>query len=184
MGESVLIPSPWVAGDTIEWTTTLKTYTPQTHALTWVIRGADLLDVEAVADGDKWRTTIDGPDSDTLKSGRYSWTALATEITTGNRNTVGFGHIEVLPNPIDVALPYDDRTPAAIMLDAVNAAITARLAGGAVQNYAIKGRNLAYATLQELTALRDQLRGEVAKERAAESLAAGEGDPRRLWVKF
>ena len=47
------------------------------------------------------------------------------------------------------------------LLDKVEAAIDARLDGGAVDSYAIRGRNLKYVGLTDLFALRDQLRREV-----------------------
>jgi hypothetical protein len=36
----------------------------------------------------------------------------------------------------------------------------------------------------ELMALRDQLKVEVAREKSAESIAQGLGDPRKLYVRF
>lgn len=50
------------------------------------------------------------------------------------------------------------------LLDKVEAAIEARLSGGAVQSYSIGGRNLQYVTLEELRKLRDQLKREIASE--------------------
>jgi hypothetical protein len=47
------------------------------------------------------------------------------------------------------------------MLDNVEAAINARMTGGAVQSYSIGGRNLQYITLTELIKLRDSLRQEI-----------------------
>jgi hypothetical protein len=44
------------------------------------------------------------------------------------------------------------------LLDKVEAAITARLDGGAVQSYSIGGRNIQYIGLSELIKLRDELR--------------------------
>jgi hypothetical protein len=54
-------------------------------------------------------------------------------------------------------------TDAATLLAAVEAAIAARLAGGAVQSYTMPGgRNIQYMTLSELRALRKELQAEVA----------------------
>ena len=50
------------------------------------------------------------------------------------------------------------------LLDKIEAAIDARLSGGAVQSYSIGGRNLQYVTLEELRKLRDQLKREIASE--------------------
>lgn len=51
---------------------------------------------------------------------------------------------------------------AAALLEAVNAAIAARLAGRPVDAYSINGRNLAYTKLSELYELRRHLQREVA----------------------
>lgn len=48
------------------------------------------------------------------------------------------------------------------LLDNVEAAINARLTGGAVQSYMINGRNVMYVSLSELMKLRDQLKSEIA----------------------
>ena len=47
------------------------------------------------------------------------------------------------------------------MLDNVEAAINARLSGGAVQAYTIGGRNIQYCSLKELYDIRDLLRREL-----------------------
>lgn len=47
------------------------------------------------------------------------------------------------------------------LLDKVEAAITARLDGGSVEEYSIRGRHLKYCSLDELFRLRDALRREV-----------------------
>ncbi len=53
-------------------------------------------------------------------------------------------------------------TEARPMLDAVNAAIAARLAGRPVDSYSINGRSLAYTPLKDLIAIRKTLQREVA----------------------
>ena len=50
------------------------------------------------------------------------------------------------------------------MLDAVEAAIQARLTGGAVQSYSIEGRNLQYVSLADLYKMRKELQTEVARQ--------------------
>ena len=47
------------------------------------------------------------------------------------------------------------------MLDNVEAAINARIVGGAVQAYTIGGRNIQYCSLKELYEIRNLLRKEV-----------------------
>jgi hypothetical protein len=56
-------------------------------------------------------------------------------------------------------------TDALALLDAVNAAIAARLSGRPVDSYSINGRNLAFTRLSELYQLRRDLQREVAAGR-------------------
>jgi len=51
------------------------------------------------------------------------------------------------------------------MLDAVNAAINARLTGGAVASYSINGRNIQYIPLSELRDLKKELQAQVSAEK-------------------
>lgn len=60
------------------------------------------------------------------------------------------------------------------MLDNVEAAINARMTGGAVQSYSIGGRSLQYISLSELIKLRDQLRKEIAGTRTTTTYVAFE----------
>lgn len=63
------------------------------------------------------------------------------------------------------------------LLDNVEAAINARLTGGAVQSYSIGGRNLQYITLSELKKLRDDLKREIASESGGTRNFAKFGNP-------
>lgn len=66
---------------------------------------------------------------------------------------VGTPVTETTPPPVT---PAPSTTPED-MLTAVNQAIAANLAGGAVQSYSIGGRNIQKATLAELWKMRDDL---------------------------
>ena len=55
---------------------------------------------------------------------------------------------------------------AADFLTKVEAAITTRLDGGAVESYSERGRNLRYISIMDLFTLRDQLRREVESNKA------------------
>lgn len=184
LDKSILIPTPWVAGDTITWDTCpWDDYSPTTHNLQWVIQGPSYLSLIGLVGSDGWITTAAANATGPMLPGRYRWTAQMILIATTARTTVGSGGLELLPDPI-LADPLDARSTAAQLLDLVESALKARLEGGAVQSYAIRGRNLAYMALTELVHLRQQLRAEVSRERAAESIAQGKGDPRRAYVRF
>lgn len=57
------------------------------------------------------------------------------------------------------------------MLENVEAAINARLTGGAVASYSIGGRNLQYISMRELMDLRDKLKAEVSAEEGSRNYA-------------
>lgn len=63
------------------------------------------------------------------------------------------------------------------LLDNVEAAINARLTGGAVQSYSIGGRNLQYITLSELKKMRDDLKREITAESGGTRNFAKFGNP-------
>lgn len=188
------IKSEFVIGDKITWkdcgfqitdpdTGELITASSSTHTLSYSLRGATALDVTATASGSEWLSTISSVQSATLTPGVYYFQVYLTDLS-GDRTRVGQGQITVIANLAAVATTYDDRSDAEQMLDAVNTAIKARLSGGAVDSYSIRGRNLSRTPLPELFSLRDRLKSEVSRERAAEKIAQGLGDPRRLWVRF
>ena len=62
------------------------------------------------------------------------------------------------------------------MLENVENAINARMAGGAVQAYSIGNRNLQYISLSELIKLRNQLKAEICTESGGGRNYAGFGD--------
>lgn len=112
----------------------------------------------------------------------YFWQA-----TAGNgsvKHTIGTGQITILKNLASSVAGYDGRTQAEQDLAAVRAAITARVSGGMVAEYAIGSRRLRNEPVEALLALESRLKLMVSKERAAQSIANGLGDPRNTFVRF
>lgn len=188
------IPLKIIIGDTATWksedlhgldplTGLPTTYTSDLYTLSWSLRGAIALNLIAVASGTGYKTTINGTNSATLTPGIYFWQAFVTN-SNADRVTIGSGQIQALSNLAVGTNPYDGRLEVEKMLDAVNQAIQARLSGGAVKKYEIKGRDLERDPIPDLIALRDKLKVEVARARAADRKAQGMGDPRRLLVRF
>lgn len=187
------IPSSIVVGDTIAWrdnnlkaidpsTGRLTEISPATHTLSWAIRGATALDLVATGDNGEFLTICTNTQSDNLSPGVNFFQAYAT--SNGNRQVVGSGQITVSASLESVNTAFDGRTETQKMLDAVNGAIQAIVDGGAVQSYSIKGRSLSKMPMTELLMLRDRLKVQVVRETAAEKIALGFGDPRRLYVRF
>lgn len=187
------IPNQIAQGEDLAWrdsnlkgtdptTGRLIDFSPNTHSLSYSIRGATALDLTAVADGSDFLTTIDETQSQSLTPGINFFQCYAT--SNGKRQIVGAGQITVVANLATVTTAYDGRSQTQKMLDAVNAAILAIAEGGAVQSYSIKGRSLSKMPISELLTLRDRLKVQLVREKAAESVAMGFGDPRRLYVRF
>lgn len=185
------VPSRFVQGDTVTWRSSNLSgldpltgkqvdFLPSDYTLSWTFGGEDSFSVESVPDGDEFATTIISSISNDLTPGQLYY-QCSIELDTGEKKQLATGSILVV-GLADSS--FDGRTITEQMLAAVNKAILDRVSGGAVQSYSIKGRNLAYMALGELQALRDALKMEVSREKAAESLNSGHGDPRQLFVRF
>jgi hypothetical protein len=69
------------------------------------------------------------------------------------------------------------------VLEAIEAVLEGR-ASSEVAQYEIAGRSLRYIEPAQLLKLRDRYRAEVAREDAAQRVAAGLPDARRVFVRF
>ena len=168
------IPTKRISGDTVVWfdvsfdgidpsSGLMVKFSPAEYDLSYSIRGAVAVDLVAVEQDGSWKTTLTSTDSLGLLPGNYFWQVAITN-DLGDRCTVGQGRLLVEANLAAIATAYDGRSEARKMLDAVTAAISARLTGGAVLKYAIKDRDLERDPLDSLYVLRDKLRWEVARE--------------------
>jgi len=176
------IPNPWTIGDTFDWVSQLDDYPNDQYVLKWSIRGVSSLDLIAVPAGSLYKTSLITMQSIALLPGLHFYQAYVENL--GNeRLMIGSGQIEFIEN-LATAREYDGRSPAQKNLEAVEQAIQAHLEGGAVVNYSINGRSLSRTPLTELIKLRAQLKIEVSRERAADKIAQGLGDPRKLFVRF
>ena len=79
---------------------------------------------------------------------------------------------------------FDDRSRAEVDLEKVETAIRTLATGGMVQEYTIGGRNLKRYKMGELLQLRDNLKAEVDRERRAEKVRQGLGNPGVTRVRF
>lgn len=112
----------------------------------------------------------------------YFWQATVTK--AAQVITIGSGRLTVLKNLALSVAGYDGRTQSEIDLAAVQAEIQARISGGATIEYTIGTRRLRKEALSELMALESRLKLLVSKERKAQDLANGLGDPRNVYVRF
>lgn len=123
----------------------------------------------------------------TTVSMNAGWWYRQTTISNGtDKITINSGRLEVQPSLAyaGTAAAFDGRSQIQTDLEAVQAAIRAIIAGGAVKAYTIGTRQLAKCSLQELMQLEAKLKAELARERKAELIANGLGNPHNLFVRF
>ena len=131
-----------------------------------------------------WDFTIAASTTTAFDAGTWSWTARATNGALAM--TMGSGSLTVLPSLVYTGTPtaFDGRSQAEIDLAAVQTAIRTIIISGGVSQYAIGSRQATKLDLGALMKRESDLKGIVARERAAEKVAAGLGDPRNLFVRF
>lgn len=173
-------PATVIAGDTISWTKTLSDYPAPTWVLSYSLtKDGQKFSITGSASGSDHAISVDATTSGAWEPGRYSWFA---HVTSGAvRKTVERGEMIVEPNP--ASQTFDPRTKARIMLDNVEAYL-ADPNNLTAANYSMGGRSLSRWSRGELLAERDKLTLEVRGEQQAARIAAGLGNPRRIYVRF
>lgn len=153
------------------------------YTLTYELRGPVTLTLNAVAQGQGWRTTLGTTASSTLTQGLYSWAAYAK--AAGVRITAGTGELTITPDLSAVTGVYDGRSAAEIALAAAElAAATFKSTGGLIKSYTIGGRTMQFQDAAQILSIISYWRARVINEQHAKSIANGLGDPRRLLVRF
>jgi hypothetical protein len=177
------VPQYFVAGDTVSWVVSAQgDRTSATYTLQFALRGTQVLTVAGVADGDGWRVSLTAAQTAALPAGDYSWQQTITDGT--DRFTVGQGRVKIQPNIEAQPVGFDGRTQAEKDLTTVQAEIRARVSGGASLNYTIGTRSLAKEPISALLQLESKLKADVAREKMAERLASGMGNPRSIFIRF
>ena len=187
------IPSIFRAGDTVQWKDPSgvnwlnESVTSDDYALKYYLRCNSSVASETITgttDGSGWKFVIPASTSGAMNSGLWFFQALATK--SGDEVTLYEGQFEVKKKISYTGTPSSDfegRTQAQIDLDAVKAAIRAIIANKASE-YSIGDRTFKYADLSELRKRESQLKAEVVRERKANMIANGLGDPHNYYVRF
>ena len=130
-----------------------------------------------------WDMAITATTSSAFDAGTWYWETRATSGATVL--TVGSGTTLVQPglNYTGTPAAFSGQSQAEQDLVAVQAAIRSIVSKGA-KSYTIGSRKFDAADLGQLMEREAQLKAIVARERAAEKVAAGLGDPRSLFVRF
>ena len=184
------IPDQITAGDSISWTDAAardnlgNAITSVDWTLTYILRGTSSLTVTADANGPGWKTSLTAAQSKALTPGVYYWQASVTNgeqrITLGQGTTKIVADLAYTTNPA----AYDGRTEAEKALDAIDAEISARLTGGTAEEYTIGNRSLKKTPMRDLVELQSRYKTIVTRERQAQKIAQGLGNPRAMFVRF
>jgi len=190
---TILVPDTIYAGDTVIFDVPAfndpvgDQVDSGTYTLTWYARTNVISEgatITGVAESDGWRVTVPSSTTADFDAGLWTWQAIAT--AGALQHTAGRGQFTVKASLEYVGTPgaFDDRTRAQIDLDYVEAAIRTLAQGGVVQEYTIGGRSLKRYKMAELLQLRDSLKAEVDRERRAEKVKQGLGNPGVTRVRF
>ena len=187
------IPATFRAGDTVAWVepaaldldgnaATSAAWTFTTFLRFNVASEGATVTGTARADGG-WNMAIAAGTTAAFDAGIWSWQSRITSGATVI--TVGSGSSQVLASLSYSSTPgaFDGRSQAQVELDEVRAAIRAIVTKG-FKSYTIGSRRFDAADLGQLMQRESQLKAIVAREQAAEKVAAGLGDPRSLFVRF
>ncbi|MEY8688333.1 MAG: hypothetical protein AB9M53_00455 [Leptothrix sp. (in: b-proteobacteria)] len=189
------IPSAITAGDSATWVDYAfaddlgASVSSSGYTLGYSLRGANpaaAVDLVGTAAGTGWTFVLTSAQSGALNMGAVNatwyWSAFASK--AGTRLTAGRGTLLVRPNLAAINVAFDGRSAAEQILTAVEAEIAGRVNGGATIEYTIGTRSLKKEPMQALLELRSQYRLIVSRERRAQQLANGLGNPQRLGVRF
>lgn len=158
------------------------------HTLVYYLRANGSAAAEtltATAQGSKWRLTWVANETITTLTTFY-WQAVATKISDSSKTTLGSGSLVLEPSLAytGTATTYISRSQAEKDLEAVQSAIRTLLAGGSTKEYRIGNRSIKRYDIAELLQLEGKLKADVAREKKAEMIANGLGNPRNMFVRF
>ena len=194
---TISVPDLIYAGDTVifdvpEFTDPVgDTISSSDYTLTWYARtntNNEAAAITGVAEGTGWRVTVPATTTTDFDAGTWTWQAIAVNTTPDPdvQYTAGRGQFVVKATLAYTGTPhaFDDRSRAEIDLGHVETAIRTLAQGGVVQEYSIGNRSLRRYKMTELLQLRDTLKAEVDRERRAEKVKQGLGNPGVTRVRF
>jgi len=187
------VPAEIRAGTTVQWiepagvdldgnAATSATWTLTTYLRAHINHEGAIVVGTARTDGG-WNMAISASTTSGFDAATWYW---ETRLTSGALVVPnGYGTTTVLPSLFYTGQPdaFDGRSQAEIDLEAVQLAIRELIAKKAKQ-YTIGSRSFTAQDLGQLMQREAQLKAIVARERAAEKVAQGLGNPGNLFVRF
>ena len=141
--------------------------------------------ISSTAYVDGFQFTIASNVTATFTAGDWFYQAIANK-SGAEKQTIYTGKFEVLASLeySGTALNYDGRTQVEKNLATIQTAIRNIISGGGVQEYKIGTRSAKKYELSELLALESRYKAELVREKQAETIANGLGNPRATFVRF
>ena len=194
IGKNMTFPSEIRAGDLIQWRlpSTQDVFGNSISSPDWSVIyylrtntvpiGAT---VTSSAFNDGFQFSITSNVSSTFIKGDWFYQAVANK--SGNeKQTIATGSFKVLPTLefSGNAVNFDGRSQVEKDLETIQTAIRNIISGGVVQEYKIGTRTAKKYELSELIMLESRYKAELVREKQAELIANGLGNPRATFVRF
>lgn len=181
-------PAQIRAGDTTTWKKTVADYPPSAGwTLKYSLRNtAQKIDITAATSGTDYLVTITRNTSKAYVPGRYDWICFVVKGVSPNdeQHTLDQGSVSILPD-LSADAVYDARSDARKIYDDLIAAYKTYIAsGGTIQSYAIGGRSVTYKDQAKIIEDIKYWERKVRSEEAAEAVANGSANPRRVGTRF
>ena len=133
-----------------------------------------------------WQFTVSAAVTATFAEGDWYYQAVADK-SSNEKQTIDSGQVKVLPSLAytgSTFKPFDGRSQIAKDLDLVQTAIRNLVSGGVVKEYKIGTRSAKKYELSELIMLEARYKAELVREKQAELIDNGLGNPRATFVRF
>ena len=187
-------PSKIRAGDFIQWrlAATQDVFGNSISSPDWTViyylrtnTNSEGATITGTAFNDGFQFSIAANVSVNFDSGNWFYQAIANK-SGAEKQTIATGAFEVLPTLEYTSTPsaFDGRSQVEKDLETIQTAIRNIISGGVVQEYKIGTRSAKKYELSELIMLESRYKAELIREKQAELIANGLGNPRATFVRF
>ena len=187
-------PSKIRAGDFIQWrlAATQDVFGNSISSPDWTViyylrtnTNSEGATITGSAFNDGFQFSIASNVSATFVKGDWYYQAVANK-SGAEKQTIATGAFKVLPSLeySGTANNFDGRSQVEKDLETIQAAIRNIVSGGVVQEYKIGTRSAKKYELSELIMLESRYKAELVREKQAELIANGLGNPRATFVRF
>ena len=194
IGKKMTFPSEIRAGDLIQWRlpSTQDVFGNSISSPDWTViyylrtnTGPLGATISSTAFNDGFQFSIASNVSSTFATGNWFYQAIANK-SGAEKQTIATGAFKVLESLefSGTATNYDGRTQIEKDLEIIQTAIRNIINGGAIQEYKIGTRTAKKYELSELIMLESRYKAELIREKQAELIANGLGNPRATFVRF